>query len=174
MVMTKWQIIRPYLITWVLFEVIAVLIYIFAVRDRWVFPVMINVAMIPVFFVMLSELFKKCPICGKRHLLNHVRCGGSRYTLFDAYCPVHKKWIDITWDRLEGKWTYLTKDDDEKWRTKEIIPIWEQKKKDKFDWVLRNINYLELEKAHWTAKDLAERSGCSVRYAKKVIKSMNI
>ena len=172
--MSKWDIIKPYLITWIIFEVLAVLLYFIAIRDRWVFPIMINVAMIPVFIIMLSELFKKCPICGKRHLLNQVRCGGDRYTLFDAYCPVHNKWIDITWDRHTGKMTYLTKDDNERWCTKVITPIWEQKKKEKWDFVFRNIQQLEIEKDNWTAKDVAEMSNCSVRYAKKVIKELNI
>ena len=172
--MEKWRIFVPYLITWVLFEIIAVVIYFTAVRDNWVALVEFNVALIPLYFMCFFSLHSRCPICGKRHLIKVVRCGGDRYTLYDAYCPVHKKWIDITWDRQEWKTTYLTKDDNERWNTIEITPIWEQKKKEKFDWVLRNINYLELEKDHWTAKDLAERSRCSVRYAKKVIKSMNI
>jgi len=173
--MKRWNIIRPYLITWIIFEVVAVLIYIFAVRDRWVFPIMVNIAILISFGLMLSELFKKCPICGKRHLLNQVRCGGSRYTLYDAYCPVHKQWIEIEWDRHKGKYTYFKRGEQLKWNEgREIIPIWEQKKKEKFDWVFRNIQHLELEEDHWTAKDLAELSGCSLRYAKKIIKELNI
>ena len=172
--MKKWDIIRPFLIVWIIAEGLAITLYFTATRDNLVPLIGINVALIPLYFLCFFSLHSRCPICGKRHLRKFVRCGGDRYTLYDAYCPVHKKWIDITWDRQEWKWTYLTKNDNERWCTRVITPIWEQKKKEKWDYVFRNIQYLELEKDHWTAKELAEMSNCSVRYAKKVIKELNI
>lgn len=174
--MKKLDIIKPYLITCVIFEIVAVMILFLATRDKWVGFIGINVALIPLIIKMLTECFSRCPLCGKRHLIKQVRCSGSRYTLYDAYCPVKDQWIDIERDRQKHKTTYLKMWHDLKkfGECREIIPIWKQLEKEKFDWVFRNVQYLELEKAHWTAEDLAKRSRCSVRYAKKVIKALNI
>lgn len=125
--MKKWMIFVPYLIGWILTEVLAVIIYFTAPNDNIEFLIGVNVILVPFFlFKYFFGLHSKCPICGKRHLRKIERCSGDRYTLYDAYCPVHNKWIQITWDRDTWKQTYLIKNDNEMWYTKEITPIWEK------------------------------------------------
>ena len=40
--------------------------------------------------------------------------------------------------------------------------------------ILRQINYLELEKEFWTVEELAERVHCTVEEARKFVESLNI
>lgn len=126
--MKKWHVIRPYLITWIIMEAVAVFILFFASRDRWVLPIGINVMMIPFYIMCFFDLHSRCPICGKRHLRRYVRCAGTRYTLYDAYCPVHDQWIDVQRDWEKGETTYFKMWEDWKYgEDRKIIPVWEKK-----------------------------------------------
>lgn len=127
--MKKWQVILPYLITWIIMEAVAVFILFFASRDRWVLPIGINIMMIPFYIMCFFDLHSRCPLCGKRHLRRYVRCGGTRYTLYDAYCPVHDTWIDVQRDRDEHKTTYFKMWEDLKYgENRKIVSVWEKKK----------------------------------------------
>ena len=77
-------------------------------------------------YLIIEGLFRRCPICGKRKLTTWVRCGGSRYTLYDADCRNCKSRMGIEHDRDLHKWTYFHKKcclD-----TTRINPIWETEK----------------------------------------------
>ena len=127
--MKKWDIILPYLVVWIVAEVIAWIIFSVAEVDRWVMPIGINIILIPFYIMCFFDLHSRCPLCGKRHLRRYVRCSGTRYTLYNAYCPVHDKWIDVQRDREEHKTTYFKMWNDTRWdEYREIIPVW---KKDK-------------------------------------------
>lgn len=126
--MKKWHIIVPYLVAWLFAEGVSAFLYFFAVRDPLVMPIGINICIIPFYVMLFLDLHSRCPICGKRHLRRTVRCAGSRYTLYDAYCPVHDKWIGIQRDWEKHKTTYFNHDG--RFDTDVIVPIW-GKNKDK-------------------------------------------
>lgn len=124
-IMKKWEIILPYFISWIVMEGISAFFYFFAERDPLVMPIGMNIIFIPFYICLFFDLHSRCPICGKRHLRRVVRCSGTRYTLYDAYCPVHDKWIGVERDRNELKTVYYHNDG--RW-DKLIVPVWKKNK----------------------------------------------
>lgn len=105
-----------------LIQAICLGIYFFAKVDNEVGLVYEVLELLPI-YVLVTGIFRRCPICGKRKLTTWVRCGGSRYTLYDAECRNCKSEISIEQDRDLDKWTYFhTKDG---LNTTIINPIWE-------------------------------------------------
>ncbi len=100
-------------------------IYFFAKRDNEVGLLIEIYELIPIYHLLIKGLFKRCPICGKRKLTTWSRCGGSRYTLYDADCRNCKSKIGIEHDRDLHKWTYFHKKGS--LDTTIINPIWETK-----------------------------------------------
>lgn len=92
-------------------------IYFFAKIDNEVGFIAEIVELIPI-YSLITGLFRRCPICGKRKLTTWVRCGGSRYTLYDAECRNCKSEIGIECDRELHKTTYFH-------NMIRINPIWE-------------------------------------------------
>ena len=58
----------------------------------------------------ICDLWRKCPVCGKRTLTRVARCAGERYTLYDGECRTCGTEVDITEDRDEKKLIYHNKD----------------------------------------------------------------
>jgi hypothetical protein len=97
-------------------------IYFFAKVDNEVGIVYEVLELLPI-YILVTGLFRRCPVCGKRKLTIVDSCGGSRYTLDDAECRNCKSEIRIQRDselhetsyyRMRGNVT-----------TTRINPIWE-------------------------------------------------
>ena len=97
-------------------------IYFFAKVDNEVGLVYEILELIPICF-LVTGLFKRCPVCGKRKLTTWHRCGGSRYTLYDAECRNCKSEINIECDRELHKTTYFHVKNG--LNSTRINPIWE-------------------------------------------------
>lgn len=100
-------------------------IYFFAKRDNEVGLLFEICELMPI-YLLIEGLFRRCPICGKRKLTTWVRCGGSRYTLYDADCRNCKSRVGMEHDRDLHKWTYFHKKGCID--TTRITPIWESEK----------------------------------------------
>lgn len=97
-------------------------IYFFAKVDNEVGLVLEILELIPI-CSLVTGMFNRCPICGKRKLAKWVRCSGTRYTLYDAECRNCKSKISIELDRDLCKRTYFSNENNAV-----IKPIWEIKK----------------------------------------------
>ena len=72
--------------------------------------------------MLVTGLFNRCPICGKRKLTKWTRCSGIEYTLYDAECRNCRSKISIELNRDLYEKTYFSSESHEK-----IKPIWEIK-----------------------------------------------
>jgi hypothetical protein len=95
-------------------------IYFFAKVDNEVGIVYEVLELLPI-YILVTGLFRRCPVCGKRKLTIVDSCGGSRYTLYDAECRNCKSKIGIECDRDLHKWTYFHMKND--FNTTRINPI---------------------------------------------------
>lgn len=76
--------------------------------------------LIPIFY-LVTGLFRRCPVCGKRKLTTWDMCSGSRYTIHDAECRNCKSKVRIERDRELHETTYYHIGDGGV-----INPIWEK------------------------------------------------
>lgn len=123
-------IILKFVIMTVLIQTLSAVIFIFADKEDTGPALVLELGWILFVLPSLCNLFWKCPICGKRTLSVVSRCGGTRYTMYDADCRHCKRQFDITRDREERKTSYKTIDDKSQYGTP-ITPIWKGDKKEK-------------------------------------------
>ena len=102
-------------------------IYFFAKTDNEIGFLAEIAELIPI-YSLITGLFRRCPVCGKRTLTIQDGCGGTRYTLDDAECRNCKSKIRIQRDRELHKTTYYHIRGNV--TTTRINPIWETNEKE--------------------------------------------
>ena len=110
----------------VLCQGIAIPIFIFGNDDAIGATIMIELGWLIGAISVICDLFRRCPVCGKRTLSRLTRCGGDRYTLYDGDCRNCGHDFDITRDHQEGETSYSVWDPKRGWE--DITPIWEKDK----------------------------------------------
>lgn len=108
-----------------LIQAICLSIYFLAKVDNEAGLIYEILELIPI-YLLVTGLFRRCPVCGKRKLTTWTRCGGSRYTLYDAECRKCKSEIGIECDGELHKTTYFRRKNGSS--TRIINPIWEDEK----------------------------------------------
>lgn len=109
----------------VIIQTICLAIYFYGKVDNELGLIFEITELLPI-YLLISGLFRRCPVCGKRKVTITDGYGGTQYITDNGVCRNCKSHVSIMYDRKELETIYYV--ENEYGGFKRIKPIWKTKK----------------------------------------------
>lgn len=109
----------------VIIQTICLVIYFYGKVDNELGLIFEITELLPIYF-LISGLFRRCPVCGKRKVTITDGYGGTQYITDNGVCRNCKSHVSIMYDRKELETIYYA--ENEYGGFESIKPIWKTKK----------------------------------------------